>query len=270
LHLSSLIRKAWKNDAVVTAYVYGEFGHGKTAYALWTAYEVLGDWKEVLNHLFFDPSEAIRAMDKVIESGGRLKVVIMDDAGLWLDRLTWREEDKVAFMEFFNLVRSAAAGIIFTTPSEELPKQLFRKCFFRVSVRPTTKEEVVKLVSEETYNNLIEVVKLLGLKPYINLAVGYRLKTLPTFLEFVRKDYYDIYPLHYPIYEEYVKKRQAALRQYFSKWKEKVESMKLRDRESLIELAKEMLLKGKDKNEVVKELIKAGIPRSTAYRWVKS
>jgi len=49
-------KEGWKNDAVVTAYVYGEFGHGKTAYALWTAYEVLGDWKEVLNHLFFDPS----------------------------------------------------------------------------------------------------------------------------------------------------------------------------------------------------------------------
>jgi len=269
LHLSSLIRKAWKTDAVITAYVYGEFGHGKTAYALWTAYEVLGDWGKVLNHLFFDPSEAIRVMDKAIESGERLKVIIMDDAGLWLDRLTWWEEDKVAFMEFFNLIRSVAAGVIFTTPSEELPKQLLKKCFFRVSVRPTTREEVVKLAGEEAYNSLVEAAESLGIKPYINLAVGYRLKTLPSFMEFVRKDYYDIYLLHYPVYEEYTKKRQAALKQYFSKWREKVESMKMKNRDTLIQLAKDMLHKGRDKNEIVKELIKAGIPRSTAYRWLK-
>jgi len=131
LELAGLIKKAIKGEAVVTAYVFGEFGFGKTSYALWTAYEVLGDWGKVLKHLFFEPEEAIEVMGKAIESGERLPIIIMDDAGLWLDKLTWWEEDKVAFMEFFNLIRSVAAGVIFTTPSEELPKQIIRKCFFK-------------------------------------------------------------------------------------------------------------------------------------------
>ena len=40
--MSTLIRRSLKSDLVITAYVYGEFGCGKTSYALWTAYEVLG------------------------------------------------------------------------------------------------------------------------------------------------------------------------------------------------------------------------------------
>ena len=268
MELSTLIKRAQKTDMVITAYVYGEFGHGKTSYALWTAYEVLGSWNKVLDHLFFDPAEAVQIMEKAVNTGERLPIIIMDDAGLWLDRLTWWETDKVAFIEFFNLIRSIVAGVIFTTPSEELPRQIIKKCFFRIAVKPTDKDTIIKHIGIEGYQQLIEVTNKHNLKPIFNIATGYKLKTLPSFMEYVKKEYYDFYPLQYPIHKTYNEKRQKALRQYFEKWRAKVEASKTPTREDLKQLAKELLLKGKDKSEVAKELIKRKIPRATAYRWI--
>ena len=48
MFLASLIKWAINNNGIVIAYVYGPMGHGKTSYALLTAYEVLGDWDKVL------------------------------------------------------------------------------------------------------------------------------------------------------------------------------------------------------------------------------
>ena len=254
---------------MVTAYVYGEFGHGKTSYALWTAYEVLGSWDKVLDYLFFNPAEAVRAMSRAVGRGERLPIVIMDDAGLWLDRLTWWEADKVAFIEFFNLIRSVASGVIFTTPSEELPRQLVRKCFFRVLVQPAYKDTVVKHVGPEGYEALVSIARQFGVKPVFNMAVGYRLRMLPSFMEYVKKEFYDFYPLQYPVYEAYREKRQRAVRMYFERWRARVEGSKTRNREDLINLAKELIERGMSRAEVVKELMRLGVSRATAYRWVK-
>ncbi|OYT54731.1 MAG: hypothetical protein B6U76_07115 [Desulfurococcales archaeon ex4484_217_2] len=269
LTIADLVKQAYKRNGVVTAYVYGEFGHGKTSYALWVAYEVLGSWGKVLNHLFFEPREAVRVMGKAIDSGKRLPIIIMDDAGLWLDRLTWWEEDKVAFMQFFNLVRSIAAGVIFTTPSQELPKQILNKCFFRVHVEPISKEKIVGMVGEEAYRGLEALVEKYGLEHVYSIATGYRLKTLPSFFNFVSKEFYDIYPLHYPVFQEYEKRRRKALKQYFEKWRAKVEGSKHANKDDIVSLVKELIESGKSKREIVKTLMKLGVPRSTAYMWVK-
>ena len=269
--MSTLIRRALKTDLVVTAYVYGEFGYGKTSYALWTGYEVLGSWSKVLDYLFFSPGEAVRVMGRAVERGERLPIIIMDDAGLWLDRLTWWEADKVAFMEFFNLIRSVAAGVIFTAPSEELPRQVIRKCFFRVSVKPAYKDTIVKYVGTEGYEALLNVANQFGVKPVFNMAVGYRLKMLPSFMEYIKKEFYDFYPLQYPnsVYEAYKEKRQSAVRLYFGRWRARVEGSKVRNRDDLVNLARLMIEKGRDRAEVAKELMRLGVPRATAYRWIK-
>jgi hypothetical protein len=270
--LADLIKKAYKYDGVVTAYIYGDFGQGKTSYALWVAYNVLGSWDKVLDHLFFDPEEAVKVMGEVIRKGDRLKLVIMDDAGLWLDRLTWWEEKKVTFMNFFNLIRSVAAGVLFTTPSQELPKQILNKCMFRVSVRYTSKEEVVKFVGEDGYREIEELIRKYSLKPVVNVAVGYKLRMLPSFTEFVSKEFYDFYPLHYPIHEEYERKRRKALEKYFRKWEEEVnarETAAKKLREDLYVKAREMLMSGVSDKEVLKYLRNLGIPQTTAFRWVK-
>ena len=271
--LPKLIKKALSHDGVVTAYIYGDFGYGKTSYALWVAYEVYRDWGKVLEYTFFEPREAVKAMEKAIRENTRIPVIIMDDAGLWLDKLTWWESDKIAFMQFFNLVRSVAAGVLFTTPSEDLPKPIRSKCAFRVSVRPISTREAEAILSPP----LLEAVYSKIEKFTINnsplaLATVYKRKTLPSFMEVTRKTYYEVYPLHYPIYEEYQEIRRKTLKRVFNMWKKRLESIETRKtsyRAALITLAVEALKNGAKRSHIVKTLEGAGIPRSTAYYVLK-
>ena len=76
--LSSLIERAYVNNGVITTYIYGDLGAGKASYALWTAYEVLGDWRQVLKHVFFRPEEAAQAMRKAIDRA-KIEGVGFDD-----------------------------------------------------------------------------------------------------------------------------------------------------------------------------------------------
>lgn len=268
MRLAELARLAWRNNSVVVAYVYGNFGSGKTSYALWTAYEVLGGWERVLKYLFFDPGEAAAVMRRAIERGRRLPVIIMDDAGLWLDRMTWWEEEKVAFMQFFNLIRSVAACVIFTTPTEELPKQILRKSTVRVRVEPVAVEHALSLVGGEVVEAVQAAAKSYGLKHSpLALATGYVVHTLPSFMQIVSKQFYDLFPLHYPVVEEYERKRRAALRRYFERWESKVLG-----RRSIAEYRRKiegLLAEGRSRAEVVKVLMKEGVPRATAYYWVR-
>jgi len=163
MFLASLIKWAINNNGIVIAYVYGPMGYGKTSYALWTAYEVLGDWDKVLDHLFFDLDEALDFMYRHIMRGRRIPIMILDDAGFFLNRLTWWEKPKVEFMELFNLARSIAASIIFTSPTEEIPRQLLSKTNFRVSVRPLTEEEMQK--RRMASRSLLRLLSEFGLDP---------------------------------------------------------------------------------------------------------
>jgi len=263
LYLAELIKRAYRNNGVITAYVYGEFGFGKTSYALWTAYEVYGNWDEALKHLYFKPDEAIEALGEVIKSGKRVPLIIMDDAGLWLDRLTWYEESKIRFMELFNLIRSVAAGVIFTTPSEELPKQILNKAFYRIKIQLSSPDE------DEYAAMAAELAKSFGLKPYVSKAVGYRLRTLPNFFKIVKKTYIDYYPTHYPILDKYERKRREALAYYYQKLREAVKTTKKPSRDEALNFIREELAKGTPVKEIAKKLMEMRIPKATAYRWVR-
>lgn len=272
LFLAKLIKTALRRNGVVSAYVYGEFGYGKTSYALWVAYEVYGNWSEALRHLVFKPEEALRIIGRAIDTGERVPLIIMDDAGLWLDKLTWWERPKVRFMELFNLIRSVTAGIIFTTPSRELPQQLVNKLFYRIRVEPVYKPGTIPGVSD-----VVEYARSLGLKPYVSKAMGYKLKTLPQFFNIIKKQFVDYYPTHYPVFREYEEKRREALKYYYSKVVEALEEERLSgevelnpgDRKSLRRYIQKRLKEGAPRREIVDELMRAGLPRSTAYYHVK-
>jgi hypothetical protein len=268
LILSQLIERAWRRDGVVTAYVYGDFGSGKTSYALWVAYEVLGSWDQALKHLFFSPREAALAMRRALEKGRRLKIIIMDDAGLWLDRTTWWEEDKILFGQFFNLIRSVAAGVIFTTPAQELPRSILRRCLFRVSVRPTGAEEILSKGGPGLLESLRARCGEHGLEEVYSVATGYQLRMLPTFLEFAKKEYYDFFPLHYPVYREYSAKRRRALKLYFERWAESLKPKEEQEgRRKLLEEAAKMAEAGAPRLEIYRFLVERGVPKSTASKW---
>jgi hypothetical protein len=260
MFLASLIKWAINNNGIVIAYVYGPMGYGKTSYALWTAYEVLGDWDKVLDHMFFELDEALDFMYRHIIRGKRIPVMILDDAGFFLNRLTWWEKPKVEFMELFNLARSIAAGIIFTSPTEEIPRQLLSKTNFRISVRPLTEEEMQS-------GNALEVSKIakeFGLEPFVAVAKGYRLNVLPSFMKIVQKEYIDYYPLYYPVFEEYNRIRMRYIKKKVAKLMKKRQE----DREKLLEEATEIYMKAGPR-EVLKFLVESGLPRSTALRWVR-
>lgn len=259
MYLSSLIHDVIKNDSVITAYVYGEMGTGKTSYALWVASEVLGGWDDVLKYLFFRPEDAISAVSKAVATGVKLPIIIMDDAGIWLDRMTWWEKEKVSFMKFFNLIRSVAHSIIFTTPSEELPRQIINKCFIRVNVRRTGYDELKKKYGD--ISGLLKVVESHNIKPIFSLAVGYVTKMLPSFIQLVRKEFYDAYPTYYPlnVFKRYEEIRKDAVKSLLNEWEYEL-------RKKTIDDAASMLERGVKKSEVVKYLMRRGMSRATAYR----
>jgi len=262
--------KNQKKKGVITAYVYGDFGYGKTAYALWAAYEVLGSWDKVLNYLVFSPRDALNILADAVYGEKRLPILILDDAGLWLGKLTWWEDDKVAFMEFFNLVRSVATGVIFTSAADELPKPIRNKAFFRINVTPASFEEVEEVFrSEEELDETLEYLESLGIDPYQwSKATGYKLKTLPSFFQYPKKKFVDYFPQEYPIYEEYEKKRKVAIIEAYEKWKERFVEKELertKERNIVKALAEELMVRGMSKREVVKILIRHGIPRRSAY-----
>lgn len=275
MFLAELIKKAYKYNGIITAYIYGEFGYGKTSYALWVAHEVYGSWEKALDHLYFKPQEVIRAIGEAIRTGSRIPVIIMDDAGLWLDRLTWYERDKVMFMQLFNLIRSVAAGVLFTTPSQELPNQILNKCFFRIKI------EIANPGKEPT--EIIEQVEKLAksynLYPQVSKAIGYRLKTLPNFFKLVKKTFYDYFPTYYPIYNEYTKRRREALGYYFRKLFDVIMTVEEEREEGFqfikkgiegeFTFIKRALMRGTPKAKIVRELMKWGIPRATAYYHIK-
>ena len=260
MYLSSLIKEAYEKDGVVVAYVYGAMGHGKTSYAFWTAFEALGSWSRVLEYTFFDLNEAIETMWRHIDKGSRLPIMVFDDAGFWLNRLTWWREEKVKFMELFNLARTIAAGVLFTTPSEEIPRQLINKCNYRVNVRPLEQSEIDL---SESARDVVEVAAKYKLENGgVAVAKGYQLVMLPSFLKIVKKEYIDYYPLWYPIYEKYMKVRMRHIKKRLKELREKLP----KSREEIFEEAVELYKKTKDPRLVYQHLKKL-VPQQTAHRW---
>jgi hypothetical protein len=267
MFLADLIKWAINNYGVIVAYVYGHMGYGKTSYALWTAYEVLGDWDKVLDHVFFDLDEAVDFMYKHARRGKRVPIMVFDDAGFFLNRLTWWERNKVRFMEMFNLARSIAACIIFTAPSDEIPRQLLTKTSFRISVRPLAPEEI----NTKQALDAAELAKEFNLEPYVAVAKGYRLNILPSFLKYVEKEYIDYYPLHYPVFNEYNKIRMKYVRRALEEFRlerarELEESKKREERENLLREAVDMYTKLGPQETL--RFLKGKIPWSTAWYWV--
>jgi len=262
MYLSSLIREAYENNGLVIGYVYGNMGYGKTSYALWTGFEVLKSWNRVLDYLFFDLHKAINTMYNHIKREERLKIMIFDDAGFYLNRLTWYEKDKILFMELLNLARTISAGILFTSPSHEIPRQVLSKTNYRINVRPLHPEEIKR--SEMALKSLESAKKYNLEAGGVAVAKGYQLITLPSFFKIVKKEYLDYYPLWYPIFEEYQKMRLKHIKKKL----EEIKSAMKESREKILEEAKRIYMKTGNKEEVYK-FLKKNIPRPTAYKWAQ-
>ena len=216
---TDMIKRLYEHNGFISIMGIGYMGVGKTSYALHVAKEVYGGWEHALDYLFFDVDPALDLIYKLAfdEDGKRIPLIIFDDAGLWLSRLEWWREDIKRFIELYNVIRSLFSAVIYTTPSKDLPGPILSKIQLRVTFKSISNGEAKQRLGLDDmhWRDLKGLLKLRGQNPDLwNLARGYTLHQLPSFMSFVKKRFEDVYPLHYPkdIYMKYEEKRREAVK----------------------------------------------------------
>ena len=265
LEMSKKILKEYEREGFVSMIIYGAQSSGKTSYALHIGKEVYGSWEEALNHLFFSPLDALNLLDETLEKGERVKLIIMDDAGMWLSKYEWWDEGKIRFSEFYEIVRSVCTCILFTSTNLELLKSLIGKIWYRAKVQQNIPDNILKKVK----------IPSSQLKLY-NLSKIYRLEELPSGKKIVKYYGFDIYPRYYPdwVKKEYEKIRFRAVKDRLERTRDAFEAVENARRlptpkeywkevkAKIIEMAE----KGVPKTQIAREL---GITKVTVYNVLK-
>jgi len=149
------INDSYFNDECKVFIPYGPLGIGKSAYACRVVAEVYGtkqpdgtilpNWEAVKDHLVFHPRDFVEKCVKMMEKKQKDKVLIWDDAGLWLFALEHNNPFIKAVIKYLNVARTNWAGLIFTTP---LPTWVIKK------VRGFPQAVSIKITKEMSdYNN---------------------------------------------------------------------------------------------------------------------
>ncbi len=144
LRTTEIILETWRNGEFFPLIVYGASGKGKSAYSITLLSEVYGEtgydshvvdltakkkvlivwrrnwdaWKE---HLVFLSEDFFKRVDESQElyekTGMPIKLIVWDDAGLWISRYRWMEDFSKLFSDYLNVIRTDFASVVFTTPS---------------------------------------------------------------------------------------------------------------------------------------------------------
>ena len=116
-----LLANAMKNGRSYLVLVSGQQGIGKTSFAIHAAYMAYGNYARALRRLYFEASDFFK---DTASFTGPQPVAVFDDAGVWLSRQRWYEKDVVYLGNLLQLTRNLFRLVIFTTPSENLPRQV--------------------------------------------------------------------------------------------------------------------------------------------------
>ena len=119
--IEKLLTSAIKNDRSYLVLVSGQQGIGKTSFAINAAYMAYRNYAKALRRLYFEASDFFKDTASFTEPQ---LVAIFDDAGVWLSRQRWYEKDVVYLGNLLQLARNLFRLVIFTTPSENLPRQV--------------------------------------------------------------------------------------------------------------------------------------------------
>lgn len=201
LNLSQRILKATKRNGLVTFFIYGSYGDGKTSLLLHTSYEVLGQlynlknvdsWFLALDHLFFNPIEALLYVEvHRSKYDRRVPLLGMDDVGQHIPRARWWREDVVQFREWMTVARTDVAAIGFTAPTQlSLPGGIIDACFLRIKVERHKK------------------------KAGVSVAKAYEMRLSPMFQQICSGPIFeDEFPTHYPdfVFDLYKQMRERAV-----------------------------------------------------------
>lgn len=123
------IETAFKRDECHVFIPYGPLGIGKSSYAIKVVAEVYGspgqpNYDAVKEHLVFHPKDFVLKCQEMMDKGEKDKVLIWDDAGLWLFALDYYHPFVKAVIKYLNVARTNWGALIFTTP---LPNWVIKK-----------------------------------------------------------------------------------------------------------------------------------------------
>ena len=205
------VLEEYSKRGYVSIYVFGKEGSGKTSYALWLGYLIYRSWEAALNHLFLEPRPFLVAMFRALERKSKLKYVIADDPGRWLNKYEWMKDDVRAFNRFYNIIRTSVSGIVFTSPADDVIASIRKKSHvrgkaYRISryVGKSKKPKVVKLIlkNAEYFKSFYGIdleAEEYSVVRLMDMDINIMFKEYPSLSGF------ELYPTYYPsdIYEKY-------------------------------------------------------------------
>jgi len=183
--LAHLIRKAHESYGFVSAFIYGHQGAGKTTYALKTLNAIYNNWDMVLKYTFLDGEKLISTLIEAYQNEERIKAILIDDAGLVFIKYSWYKDFSQWFSKLFNIIRTICSGVLLTSIEvTDIIKFVRDKVMYRVYVEKKAPKEAV--------------------------AIGYKVKVLPSLEYIVERTFSDQVKLELPNevrkqYEEYRK-----------------------------------------------------------------
>jgi len=74
-------------------------------------------WDVVKQHIVFMPQDFLAIFDRAIKDGRPVRLIIWDDAGVWIGRMRWLDKYVKTVKEFLNAIRTHCHHIVFTAPS---------------------------------------------------------------------------------------------------------------------------------------------------------
>lgn len=226
------IKQAYYNRGFTDGFIEssGRKGVGKTSLCLIIGKQVYGTYEQALDHLYFTPKlalESLRALMKDSKKTGnpvkRVPYIIIDDATMSLNKSRWWLPGIQDFAEFYGIIRSCCASVIFSGPSLRLPESISCDIEFKIIVKHIASEKRIKEVAEGNFEKTsfwkrqAEQATAYGIKKkYLwRQARIYSNFTIPSSPKrFISPNIMTtIFPLHYPdnIFKEYEKRRNEKV-----------------------------------------------------------
>jgi hypothetical protein len=109
--------KSYLEGVFASPFSFETLGIGKTVYSLKVATKVYGSWDVAKQYIVFMPQDFLAVFDRAIKEGRPVKLIIWDDAGVWIGRMRWLDKYVKTVKEFLNAIRTHCHHIIFTAPS---------------------------------------------------------------------------------------------------------------------------------------------------------
>ena len=110
-------RRSYLEGVFASPWSYSTLGVGKTVYCLKVATAVYGDWDIAKQYIVFLPQDFLAVFDKAVKEGKTIKLIVWDDAGIWIGRMRWLDKYVKTIREFLNAIRTHCYHIMFTAPS---------------------------------------------------------------------------------------------------------------------------------------------------------